>query len=337
MITRRTLLAAAAASCMAPPGVEAQQQRLITGVNLAGLEFKSGRLPGRLDRDFVSPTTEELDYFRRLGASAVRIPFLWERAEPVLGEGLDESYVSLIDNLVEASGSRGMKIVLDPHQYGRRRQDGEPHVIGESGVTAEHFAAFWRGLAQRYGNADHAIFALQNEPHDQDTQTLVRVLNAAIAAIRDAGARQLILAPGNGWSGGHAWLSRGNAAMLDVTDPGDNMAYDVHQFLDRDASGTHAQCAENAGARLTRFTEWARTNRRRAFLSEFGGGSNPECLRELEALLTHLRDNRDVWVGWTAWGAGPWWDEDYPLRLEPRPLRSGQAPPQLQVLQRYFE
>lgn len=337
MITRRILLGAAAASCMAPPQVDAEQRRMITGVNLAGLEFNSGRLPGELHRHFISPTAEELDFFRSLGASAVRIPFRWERAEPALGEGLDETYVGLLDDLVEATQSRGMRIILDPHQYGRRRHNGQAQIIGEGEVTSAHFAAFWSALATRYRNASHAIFALQNEPHDQQTQVLIAVLNGAIAAIRRAGAAQLILAPGNGWTGAHAWLSRGNEAMLAVDDPRDNTAFDVHQFLDRDASGTNAQCAENAGDRLSRFTQWARENRRQAFLSEFGGGPNAQCLRELEALLTHMRENRDVWIGWTAWGGGPWWDEDYHMRLEPRPLRGGAMPAQLQLLQRYFE
>jgi endoglucanase len=337
MITRRTLLAAGAASCMAPHPVEAQQRRMITGVNLAGLEFNSGRLPGQLNRNFASPQTEELDFFRALGASAVRVPFLWERAEPVLGDGFDGAYVGLLDALVEATRSRGMRIVLDPHQYGRRRHDGRPHIIGESEITSAHFSAFWRALALRYRDADNAIFALQNEPHDQSTEVLVEVLNAAIAAIRDAGAGQLILAPGNGWTGAHAWLSRGNAAMLAVRDPRGNIAFDVHQFLDRDSSGTNAECAENAGNRLVRFTEWAREHRQQAFLSEFGGGPNERCLQELESMLRYMRANRDVWIGWTAWAAGPWWDDDYPLRLSPHPLRGGPAPAQLQVLQRYFE
>jgi endoglucanase len=245
--------------------------------------------------------------------------------------------VALIDALVEGAGARGMRIILDPHQYGRRIQDGSGQIIGESDVTAAHFAAFWETLATRYRAADHAIFALQNEPHDQRTDVLIEVLNAAIAAIRRAGATQLILAPGNGWTGAHAWFSRGNTAMLAVRDPGRNVAFDVHQFLDSDSSGTDAECAPNAGARLARFTQWARENRRRAFLTEFGGGPSPQCLREMEAMLTHMRDNRDVWVGWTAWGAGPWWDEDYPLRLQPRPLRSGAVPPQLELLARYFE
>lgn len=315
----------------------ASDRRLITGVNLAGLEFNSGRVPGRLDHDFVSPSDEDLDYFFTAGARAVRIPFRWERAQPVLGGRLDEEYVGLIDRLVEGTRQRGMRIVLDPHQYGRRQHAGENLIVGESTVTAVHFARFWSELARRYTSAEHVIFGLQNEPHDQDTAVLVTVLSAAIASIRAAGARQLILAPGNGWSGAHAWLGRGNAALLALRDPARNMAFDAHQFLDRDASGTNAACAAESGARLESLTQWARENNRLVFLSEFGGGPGADCARELTAMLDYIAANRDVWIGWTYWAGGPWWGDDYPLSVQPASTRAPQHRPQMQILQRYFE
>ncbi|HYD86079.1 MAG TPA: glycoside hydrolase family 5 protein [Vitreimonas sp.] len=334
-LSRRALLLAAAAL---PSAAAAQPQPpMITGVNLAGLEFNSGRLPGRLDHDFVSPSAAELDYYRDAGANAVRIPFRWERAQPELGGELNEDYLGLLDRLVEESGRRQMRVVLDPHQYGRRIIRGEAVIIGESAVTAAHFAGFWGALAQRYRRASHVIFGLQNEPHDQDTNVLLGVLNAAMTAIRAAGARQLILAPGNGWSGAHAWLRRGNQAMLGLRDPIGNMALDVHQFLDADSSGTHAACPARAGNRLERFTAWARENRQKAFLSEFGAGADESCARELTALLDHMAANRDVWIGWTYWAGGPWWDEDYPLSIAPLSIRNPEHRPQMRILQRYFQ
>lgn len=335
-ISRRLVLGAGAAlsvACVAG----ARERPLITGVNLAGLEFNGGRIPGRLDRDFVSPGTAELDYFHTVGARAIRLPFRWERAQPELNGDLDETYLGLIDRLVEGTRARGMRIILDPHQYGRRRHNNENLIIGESAVTAAHFAQFWGTLASRYASAEHVIFGLQNEPHDQDTAVLVRVLQEAITAIRRARASQLILAPGNGWSGAHSWLGRGNAALLSLRDPADKMAFDAHQFLDRNSSGTNAACPAGAGGRLERFTEWARENRRRAFLSEFGGGPGQDCAREMTALLDYMAANRDVWIGWTYWAAGPWWPEDYPLSVQPASLRAPTPRPQLRILQRYFE
>lgn len=335
--TRGEFVVGALASLAATPPRAAR--RLVTGVNLAGLEFNSGRIPGRLDHDYVAPTTAELEYYASKGARAVRLPFLWERLQPTLDGPFNEPYWRLITELVSEASARSMRVILDPHQYGRRRIDGSTHIIGESErVTARHFAAFWSALARRCRNLPELIFELQNEPHDQDRATLVEVQNAAIAAIRFTGAEHLILVPGSAWTGAHSWISSGNSeALLAVQDPAHHFAFAVHQYLDANSSGTNASCASGAGQRLSQFTSWAKRHHKQGFLSEFGAGAGQTCLHELETMLQHMRDNRDVWQGWTCWGAGPWWPEDYPLRLTPADLRAPQDRPQLQILQRYFE
>jgi len=59
---------------------------------------------------------------------------------------------------------------------------------------------------------------------------------AAIDGIRAAGATQLILAPGNGFTGGHSWTQvTGNGAapssdfMNQLVDPLENTAIDIHE------------------------------------------------------------------------------------------------------------
>jgi endoglucanase len=315
------------------------ERRLITGVNLAGLEFNSSRLPGERDRDFVAPSAADLDYFHGRGARAVRVPFLWERVQPRLGDDFDAGYWSLIESLVAAAGARSMQIILDAHQYGRRQVGGRAEIIGESAqVTRTHFASFWRSVAERLREQPHVIFGLTNEPHDQNRRFLVTTQNEAISEIRATGARQLVLASGDAWSGAHSWISTGNGeAMLDIVDPASNFAFDVHQYLDDRSSGTQGQCVTDAGNRLTPFTQWAREHGRRGFLGEFGAGASDACAAELSALLSHIADNRDVWLGWTYWAGGPWWPEDYPLSIQPASLSEPHDRPQMAVLQRYFE
>lgn len=337
MIPRRAVLVGAAAlsvNCAANA-----EERLITGVNLAGLEFNSGRLPGRLHHDYEAPRESSLDYYRSKGASAIRLPFRWERLQPALDEAFDDAHWRVISGVIGAAHRRGMRVILDPHQYGRRHIDGENYIIGESEqVTAAHFAAFWGELARRCSSWPETIFGLQNEPHDQDRERLVQLNNTTIAAIRAAGARHLILVPGSSWSGAHSWVSSGNGrAMLAVTDPLNRMAFDVHQFLDQDSSGTNATCATNAGSRVERFTNWAREHRKRGFLGEIGAAANDACLTELEAALRHIAAHRDVWLGWAYWAGGPWWPDDYPLSVEPASRDSPQDRPQMAVLRRYFE
>ena len=311
-------------------------QRLLAGVNIAGLEFTSGKLPGKLHTDFPAPDAAEIAYYHARGASTLRLPFLWERLQPTMGGSLDAAHLALIDAVVDQAQSLGMTVVLDAHQYGRRRHEGQPVIIGTGAVTSAHFASFWRQLAVRYRNKP-VIYNLTNEPHDQDKALLVSVQNEAIAAIRNAGANQLVLASGGAWSGAHSWVSSGNAeAMLDIRDPGNNFAFDVHQYLDQNASGTSGTCVANSGNRLSAFTAWAREHGKRGFLGEFGGGANSACNTELRRLLQYIKDNRDVWVGWTWWGGGPWWDDDYFFILRPASLSNPVDRPQMAILREFW-
>jgi endoglucanase len=66
---------------------------------------------------------------------------------------------------------------------------------------------------------------------------LLKNNQAAINGIRSAGARQLILAPGNGFTGGHAWTQFSGAAgdapssdfLNKLVDPVKNTAMDIHE------------------------------------------------------------------------------------------------------------
>jgi len=42
----------------------------------------------------------------------------------------------------------------------------------------------------------------------------------------------------------------------------------------------------------------------RAMITEFGGGSNTECLQAVSDLIQYMADN-DVYIGWSIWAAGP--------------------------------
>ena len=82
---------------------------------------------------------------------------------------------------------------------------------------------------------------------------------AAINGIRSAGAPQLILAPGNAWTGGHSW-SEGTEPSSDymykLVDPLKNTAIEVHEYLDEDFSGGHAECTQPGPSNLAGLTAW---------------------------------------------------------------------------------
>jgi endoglucanase len=229
-------------------------------------------------------------------------------------------------------------VVLDPHNYARYHGE----LVGSDAVPDSAFADFWRRLASEFVDDERVAFGLVNEPSelgDDGTENWLVSANAAIRAIRETGADNLVLVPGNAWSGGGGWTQdwygTPNADVLgEVEDPANNFAFEVHQYLDEDSSGHGIVCvSENVGVeRLAEVTEWARQGGFRLFLGEFGAAANPTCLRALEALLTYVGDNDAVWLGWTWWAAGPWWN-DYPMSIEPY---CGNDKPQMDLLERHL-
>jgi len=139
-------------------------------------------------------------------------------------------------------------------------------IIGDTSdktaATTAQFGAFWGELANRFKDNEKVIFGLMNEPHDMKTSLVISNNQAAIDAIRKSGAKQLILASGNSWSGGHAWTegSDPNTQLTKLKDPENNLAFDIHEYLDEDYSGTHAECKQPA-SKLAGVTNWLKQNK----------------------------------------------------------------------------
>ena len=306
------------------------------GVNLAGAEFGDGTLPGTVNRDYVYPTHEEVDYFTSKGMNTFRVPFKWERMQRTLNGELDADELSYMDDFVEYATSKEAYVVLDPHNYARWYGE----IIGTDAVPVSAFGDFWSRLASHYKDNSYVIFGIMNEPYDMSTELWLEDANVAIQAIRRTGAHNLLLVPGNAWTGGHSWThdwyGTPNAeVMLGIVDSLDNYAYEIHQYLDSDYSGTSPECitAAEASEKLIDFTNWAKENGKRAFLGEFGVADNSNCYEALEGMLDYMYANNDVWMGWTWWAAGPWWS-NYIFLLEPG--SGGEDKPQMSALEPYI-
>ena len=282
-----------------------------------------------------APGYASADYFLGKGMNTFRLPFRWERLQRVRGGPLDTAELGRLRTTVNNLTAKGAYVVLDPHNYGR-------YLTGVVGVdiSAFDFSNFWWRVAYEFKENPKVIFGLINEPHDMPTEAWVDAANAAIGAIRNAGATNLVLVPGNGYSGGHSWYDTwygwpNSEALLWISDPGSNYAFEAHQYLDSNNSGMSADCvSETIGAeRLGVFTSWLHAHGKRGFLGEFGAGANATCLTALDVMLTHLENNADVYLGWTTWVAGPWIPSDDVVRLDPP---AGVDVPQMNVLEAHL-
>ncbi|MDQ0290787.1 cellulase family glycosylhydrolase [Oligosphaera ethanolica] len=291
------------------------------GINLCGAEFGQSSLPGIYNRDYIYPDEATIEYFLSHGMHTIRLPFRWERLQRTLGDELDAEELNRLEPTVRFIINSGGRVILDPHNFARYHDK----VISSEDVTIEHFADFWQRLAERFKNDDRVIFGLVNEPHDMPVATWLDAANAAITAIRQTGANNLILVPGGNWTSAFSWFNDwgdgANADIMDgVVDPADNFAFEVHLYFDADNSGTStAVVSPTIGPdRLAPFAQWCRENNFRAFLGEVGAPNSTDGLTALTNTLAYLQNEaQDVFLGWTYWAAGPWWPYDHLFVIQP--------------------
>jgi len=315
-------------------GASGQRKLALGGVNLAGAEF--GNVPGRFSFDYAYPPSSTIDYFAGLGFNLIRVPFRWERMQPKLGAPLADEEQARLSAVVAHAASRGMSVILDPHNYARRRIEDDSwkadHFIGTDAVPVAAFADFWGRLAEVYKANPRAIFGLMNEPAGITVEAWLPAANAAVASIRKTDALNLILVPGIAYTGAHSWMSSGNVRMREIVDPANRFAFEVHQYLDQDSSGTkpNTVSATIGSERIRAFQDWARENSFTAVLGEFAAASDEVSLAALQDLCRTMEANADVWLGWTAWAGGTWWPQDYMFNLGPS--KDGSIRKQTQIL-----
>ena len=307
------------------------------GVNLSGAEFgvpdefRHTYDLGKPGHDYTFPNRAEIEAYARAGFNVVRVPFAWERLQPSPKGPFDPAYLAGLDGVVWEAAARGMHVIVEPANFGY----GFGGLIGTPATPDGVYADLWRRLAEHHKSQPAIMFGLMNEPHDQAPGDWLHSAQAAIDAIRGAGAWQEILVPGTYYSQGGTWLSRGNAAAFadHITDSANNFTFEIHQYNDDDASGrSAAPVSPTIGVeRLQRITAWAEAGGHRLFLAEFGAGTDAASITAMRNQLAFVQAHNGVWQGAAIWGGGPWWPAGYPLAVE---LPGGS--PQLKALAEFL-
>lgn len=290
------------------------------GINLSGGELNPERNPAVYGRDYIYPPPRELDYYSSKGFSVVRLPYAWERLQPVLFGDLNHEELSRIRAVVTAAHERKMRVMLSPYNFGRYFLNGKATLIGTGQVPIAAFADFSYKVAKAFAE-NNAVYALSlmNEPYDSGGMWK-QVAQAGLDAIRRADRTRMVLAPGDQYSGAWSWRRYNNQFVLN--DPTNNIMYEAHEYFDNDHSGTYKETYAAAGATPERgiewvhpFVDWLKQHRLRGIITEFGVPNNDARWLELvQRFLSYLAREQ---IPWTYWAGGPWWG-NYRLSAEPK-------------------
>jgi endoglucanase len=294
-------------------------QKRLLGVNLSGGEFGPGKIPGVIFKDYIYPSAQDLSYFKSQGMNAVRVPFRWERIQRQINTPLENSEVEQLRKVVGIAQKMGICIILDLHNFGNY----QGYAVGSADLPVSAFIDVWLRLYQAFSNPDETAFGLMNEPASVPVAQWMQIAQQTVLSLREAGARNLLIIPSGRWSGAHEWdktydgISAANG-FRSFRDPLNNFAIELHQYADANYSGQSSKCIDPTRLRIimANVTTWAKQEKKRFFLGEFGVASSPECLTSLKILLESMQDS-DAWLGWTYWSAGPWWG-NYPFSIQPK-------------------
>lgn len=307
----------------------------LLGVNLPGAEFGGAR-PGVYGTDYIYPSHSEIDYYASKGLNIIRLPFLWERLQNSEHAPLNSVELARIDDVVDYAAQRGLKVILDTHNYGTYYNS----AIGTAATPDSAFADFWGKVAAHFASDRNVLFGLMNEPNQQTATSWLASVNTAISAIREAGATQEILVPGTHWDSAFTWTNTDNASVFGtgVLDPLHNFAFEVHQYLDSNGSGNSAGVdSTSIGVeRLAAITSWAEATGVKLFLGEFGVTPDAASLTALDNMLSFMGAHSNVWQGGTYWAGETPWGTSNIYGIAPTVVGTSVVdPPQLTILTHY--
>lgn len=325
------------------------------GVSLAGAEFGdqrkwfSNKNSGKFNVDYIFPGDETIRFFANHDVDFFRLPILWERVQPQLSQPLDPFYLNKIIKFCDQSHRRGIKVIIDLHNYGRYRlHEGDQSrtfvidqvVENKTPVSRADFADVWKRLAQELTNHPAVIgYGLMNEPHTMGNSNWKAISQNAVSAIRSVDKETHILIAGEHWSSAEKFTSsNGSRAWID--DPSKRIIYEAHLYFDHDSSGRYQRSFESelkkdrrmlerAQDRLQPFLKWCKETNSHGIIGEVGCPANANWKPLLEHTINScLKENIPVCY----WAAGPWWG-DYRLSVQPAEnqtdtQRSNQLAPQ---------
>lgn len=319
------------------------------GTNVVGMELNyafypqaSGPVGGT---HYPVHDTRLVDYFASKGMTTLRFLFSWEAMQsalmgpiPAADAGDYRLYFDRYKNIVDyATLVKGMQVIVEPWQADAGGGAGGPRwrggLVGSPAVPLAAWSDFWTKMAGVFVANPRVSFGLVNEPNNMSTLGWWGIAQAGITAIRNAGATQRIFVPGNGYTAASTWVIgdafydtdpvrrsnaygwlNANGPGMPITDPANNLAVEVHTYLDPDEGGSTTAITSVTAARqhLAVVVDEARARGYKVYLGELGFlATVPIAPAAWADFIDYFEANQDVLIGFTWWagGAPAWWDD----------------------------
>lgn len=310
------------------------------GVNLA--TGSGGTVPGIYNTSYSYPTFQDLYYFKSKGVRLIRLPFRWERVQHEVNGPLDlELDVAKIKEVVAEAERIGMYVMLDMHDYCRRKVNGVTYKFGESpNLTNEHFADVWTKLAGEFKDFTNIWgYDIMNEPYSLSQGVWFSAAQAAINGIRTVDTETSIVIEGQNYAASYSWLTTG-ADLINLQDPSDNLIFQAHCYFDNNKSGHYELGSYDLEVsnpnepinRLKPFVDWLKDNNQKGILGEFGvPRTDVRWLDLLNNVVEYLKENQ---LSATYWVGGSWYAGD---KVSVQPLENYTVErAQMRVLEKYI-
>lgn len=272
------------------------------GINMSGAEIPTADMARWHGRE-VYPDAHVIDYFTRLGMNIVRLPINWQRMQPTPCGAFDPAAVARLDAAVARARTRGLVVIVGLHEFGYAYGE----LIGRQGKGIRCFADFWSRMAAHLRGDPGIWLGLMNEPHEQKAAEWLPAINAALAAVRQAGSRQRVLVSSTYWDDVEKWVGTDNETDMAgrIVDPANNWVLEFHYYFNPWTGPDQHARDEYQGVRaFGPATRWARAHKVQLFLGEIGISPDPVSLAALDRTIDFLETNRDTWLGMTYWTYG---------------------------------
>lgn len=217
--------------------VEAPPEMHLRGVNFnifSQSTFTSGQPNKTVDPKNYQPHDKRtLDYLVSKGINHVRMMFTWEWLQDTLSAPIPDTadaarlaywhdFVAAVNAFTDAS----VYVMIEPYGFSSTANDTRPvwkdQLVGGTTVTNTHYANLNTQLGAHFKDNPYVLFGLVNEPNDMSTMSWFSAAQTAITALRDAGYRNHIFVPGNGYS---TWNWTSTDATYDTAATKRNSAY----------------------------------------------------------------------------------------------------------------